>query len=171
MSKLLLIYSSVDGHTKKICEEISKHVNKKYDVDILNLSTESELNIDKYEYIIIGASIRYGNYRRELFEFINQNLNMLDKLNSAFFSVNAVARKPEKDSCETNPYFNKFILKSLWKPKLAEVFAGKIDYPRYKFFDKYIIQFIMWITNGPTDLSKSYDFTDWDKVKRFAEKI
>ena len=51
------------------------------------------------------------------------------------------------------------------------VFAGKIDYPKYKFFDKYAIKFIMWITNGPTDTSQSYEFTDWNKVEAFAENL
>ena len=29
----------------------------------------------------------------------------------------------------------------------------------------------MWITKGPTDTSKRYEFTDWDKVKNFAKNI
>ena len=51
------------------------------------------------------------------------------------------------------------------------VFAGVVDYPNYKFFDKYIIRLIMYITNGPTDISKTYEFTDWEKVKTFAESL
>ena len=51
------------------------------------------------------------------------------------------------------------------------MFAGKIDYPKYKFLDKYAIKFIMWITKGPTDTSKVYEFTDWNRVKSFAEKL
>ena len=58
-----------------------------------------------------------------------------------------------------------------WIPKNIDVFAGKIDYPRYKFLDKYAIKFIMWITNGPTDTSQTYEFTDWERVKSFANKI
>ena len=29
----------------------------------------------------------------------------------------------------------------------------------------------MLITKGPTDTSKRYEFTDWDKVKNFAKNI
>ena len=57
------------------------------------------------------------------------------------------------------------------KPNNLGVFAGKIEYPKYKFIDKYAIKFIMWITKGPTDTSKKYEFTDWDKVKNFAKNI
>ena len=51
------------------------------------------------------------------------------------------------------------------------VFAGVVDYPNYKFFDKYIIRLIMYITNGPTDISKTYEFTDWEKVDEFSSSI
>ena len=51
------------------------------------------------------------------------------------------------------------------------VFAGKIDYPKYKFFDKYMIRFIMWMTNGPTNISESFEFTDWSKVDDFAKDL
>jgi menaquinone-dependent protoporphyrinogen oxidase len=85
--------------------------------------------------------------------------------------VNAVARKPEKDSPETNPYIQKFLKLSNWNPALIGVFAGKIDYPKYNFVDKQMIRFIMWLTKGPTDTSQTYEFTNWGKVKEFANEI
>jgi len=60
---------------------------------------------------------------------------------------------------------------SKWSPKKIAVFAGKVDYPQYRFVDKFMIRLIMWITKGPTDTSKTYEFTDWDKVEEFAYKI
>ena len=65
----------------------------------------------------------------------------------------------------------KFLEKISWVPKNLEVFAGKIDYPKYKFFDKYAIKFIMWVTNGPTDTSGTFEFTDWKKVENFAKSL
>ena len=119
----------------------------------------------------LGASIRYGKYREEIFEFIKENEELLNSKDNAFFSVNVVARKENKNKPETNPYLIKFLNKISWQPKILDVFAGKIDYPRYKFLDKYAIKFIMWITKGPTDTSKVYEFTDWNRVKSFAEKL
>ena len=29
----------------------------------------------------------------------------------------------------------------------------------------------MWITDGPTDIRKSFEFTDWSKVDDFANDI
>ena len=168
MKKILLTYSTVDGHTKTICEKILSY-SKTSQVDILPI--DRSINIKDYDTVVIGASIRYGKYREEIFEFIKENEKLLNSKDNAFFSVNVVARKENKNKPETNPYLIKFLNKISWQPKILDVFAGKIDYPKYKFLDKYAIKFIMWITKGPTDTSKVYEFTDWNRVKSFAEKL
>ena len=171
MSKFLIIYSTTDGHTKKICQRIKNFLADGNLVELLSLEDSKKVDLSNFEKIIIGASIRYGKHSKELYEFINLNKNILDQKKSAFFSVNVVARKPEKNTAKTNPYINKFLKISKWKPNKISVFAGKVDYPNYNFFDKYIIKFIMFITKGPTDTSQSYEFTDWLKVDDFSKEL
>ena len=171
MSSFLIIYSSSDGHTKIICERITNFLKDGNFVKLLSLEDAKKINLSDFEKIVIGASIRYGKHSKELYKFINLNKNILDQKKSAFFSVNVVARKPEKNTAETNPYINKFLKISKWQPNKISVFAGKVDYPNYSFFDKYIIKFIMFITKGPTDTSQSYEFTDWSKVDDFSEEL
>ena len=171
MSNILIIYSTTDGHTKTICERIKNFLTNGNFVELLSLEDAKKADLYNFEKIIIGASIRYGKHSRELYKFINLNKNTLDQKKNAFFSVNVVARKPEKNSAETNPYINKFLRLSKWKPNKIGVFAGKVDYPNYNFFDKYIIKFIMFITKGPTDTSQSFEFTDWSKVDDFSKEF
>ena len=118
---------------------------------------------------MIGASIRYGKHRPELYHYINNNHAVLNAKQNAFFTVNVVARKPEKNTPETNPYMKKFLELSLWKPQQLGVFAGKIDYSKYGFIDKTMIRFIMWMTKGPTDTSGTFEFTDWQQVEEFGK--
>ena len=168
--KSLIIYSTTDGHTKKICEFINSN-SIKNSFEILSFNSILNLNLEKYNLIVIAASIRYGKHKPEVLEFVNKNLQILNKKKSVFFSVNVVARKPEKNTPETNPYIKKFLKTSNWKPKKIGVFAGRVDYPNYGFFDKYVIKLIMFLTNGPTDTSQSYEFTDWSKVDNFAREL
>ena len=171
MSNVLIVYSSTDGHTKIICQRITNFLNEDNLVKLLPLEDAKKIDLSNFEKIIIGASIRYGKHSKELYKFVNLNKNILDQKKSAFFSVNVVARKPEKNTAETNPYINKFLKISKWKPDIIKVFAGKVDYPSYNFFDKYVIKFIMFITKGPTDTSRSYEFTDWSKVDEFSKEF
>ncbi|QIZ21053.1 menaquinone-dependent protoporphyrinogen IX dehydrogenase [Candidatus Pelagibacter giovannonii] len=167
----LIIYSSTDGQTKTICEKIKSFSKNSESIKLISLEEASDFNLQSYEDIIIGASIRYGKHSKNLYKFISSNKETLEKKKSAFFSVNVVARKPEKNTPETNPYMKKFLKISNWKPDRLGVFAGKVNYPNYSFFDKYIIRLIMFITKGPTDTSKSFEFTDWSKVEDFAKEL
>ena len=167
----LIIYSSTDGHTKIICERIKNFLNDGDQVKLVSLDEAKILNLSNFNQIIIGASIRYGKHSKDLYKFIELNKIVLEQKQGVFFSVNVVARKPEKSTADTNPYIKKFLRISKWTPKKLKVFAGKVDYPNYSFIDKYIIKFIMLITNGPTDTSKSYEFTEWSKVDEFAREL
>jgi len=167
----LIIFSTTDGHTKKICERIVNFLNNEKLVKIVSLDEAIKLDLSEFQRIIIGASIRYGKHSRELYKFIKLNKKILDQKESVFFSVNVVARKFEKNTPETNPYIKKFLKISKWQPKKLGVFAGKVDYPSYNIFDKYIIKLIMFITGGPTDTTQSYEFTNWSKVEDFAKEL
>ena len=167
----IIIYSSTDGHTKIICEKIRDNFGNVNDIVLVSLKETANLDLLKFNQIIIGASIRYGKHSNDLYRFIKSNRKTLEQKKTAFFSVNVVARKSEKNSPETNPYIKKFLKISNWKPNKIAVFAGKVDYPNYNVFDKYIIKLIMFITKGPTDTSQSYEFTDWSKVDSFAKDI
>jgi menaquinone-dependent protoporphyrinogen oxidase len=85
--------------------------------------------------------------------------------------VNLVARKPEKNTPETNPYMRAFLAKVPWRPTLVGVFGGDLDYQRYGAFDRNVIRFIMWLTKGPTDPQTKIEYTNWDEVERFATRI
>ena len=174
MKRILLTYSSTDGQTKLICEKIKSVLETSFIVDfhsIQNLKEDLKILNKNFVYIIIGASIRYGKHSNDVYDFIRNNIDFLESIDNAFFSVNVVARKPEKNTPETNPYIKKFLTLSNWTPKKLAVFAGKVDYPRYRLIDKYMIRLIMWITDGPTNISKTYEFTDWDKVEEFAHEL
>ena len=167
----LIIYSSTDGHTKIICKRIIDFLKDRNIAKLVSLNEAKNLDLSEFDKIIIGASIRYGKHSEDLYKFIELNKNILNEKESIFFSVNVVARKPEKNTPDNNPYIKKFLKISKWKPKKIGVFAGKVDYPNYNFFDKYIIKLIMFITGGPTDTSQSYEFTDWSKVEEFAKEL
>ena len=171
MSDTLIIYSSTDGHTKIICSRLTNSFKDGDKVKIISLDEAKKFELSDFKKIIIGASIRYGNHSKKLYKFIDLNKDVLNQNYSIFFSVNVVARKLDKSTPDTNPYIKKFLKISNWRPKKIGVFAGKVDYPNYGFFDKYTIKFIMFLTNGPTDTSKSYEFTDWNRVDQFAKEI
>ena len=172
MNKIVIIYSTTDGHTREICSRLLQIIEKTNNVVTLTpIEDANKLDLDVFDKIVIGASIRYGKHSTKVYEFINKNTLILDKKPNAFFSVNVVARKPDKNQPETNPYLKKFLLQISWKPKELAVFAGKIDYQKYKIWDRFMIRIIMWITKGPTHPKTNIEFTNWNQVNNFGQLI
>lgn len=172
MARLLLAYSTVDGHTQEICEHLRRCLeNEGHAVTLAPIGDTMPSGVVSYDKVVVGASIRYGKHRPAVYEFIRMNQRLLESKPSAFFSVNVVARKPGKDSPDTNPYMKAFTRKTAWRPTLLGVFAGKIDYQRYGFLDRQVIRFIMWMTHGPTGSHDCVDFTNWASVDAFARRV
>ena len=171
MASILLAYHGVYGYTRRICETLQAELTGMgQGVDVVPL-VGGGADPARYDVIVIGASIRNGKHNPAVSEFIRANQALLESRPSGFFSVNLVARKPDKNTPETNPYVKKFLAGIPWKPRLVGVFAGNLDYPRYGPFDRNVIRLIMWMTGGPTDPLARVEFTDWDEVRRYAAKI
>ena len=171
MSGILILYSTVDGQTLRICERM-KTVIESLGSRVTLASIDDHIpGLNAFDTIVIGASIRYGKHRPSVLAFIEANRRVLDRTPSAFFSVNIVARKAEKNRPESNPYVRKFLTQTTWRPTQLGVFAGRLDYPRYRFFDRQMIRLIMWITKGPTDPASVVEYTDWDAVEAFAREL
>jgi len=172
MAKVLMLYSTTDGHTVEICRRLQSVVERGGDsVDIANLADGPTLEGREFDKIVIGASIRYGKHQRAVYDFISNYRATLESHPNALFSVNVVARKSEKNTPETNPYLKKFLDQIDWQPQNLGVFAGKIDYPSLGAFDRTMIRFILWMGKGPTDITQVVEFTDWDKVDEFGRMI
>lgn len=172
MPRILIVYSTTDGHTLKICRRLRQVVEPSgATVDIVSVADADGVDLGAYDKIVVGASIRYGRHSKAIHDFIDARAEQLAAKPNAFFSVNIVARKPDKNRPETNPYLRRFLARIRWRPRLLAVFAGKLDYPRYRFLDRLMIRFIMLITRGPTDPHAVIEFTDWNEVDAFGRRV
>lgn len=170
--KTLILFSTRDGQTHEIANTIAAELSGLgVESDVIDLNNAQLVRWESYERVVIGASIRYGHFSPVLDSFVKKHGETLSQLPSAFFSVNLVARKPEKSTPETNSYTQKFLARSPWQPNACAVFAGALRYPRYRWFDRLMIQLIMKMTGGETDTRKEVVYTDWQQVSIFAREI
>jgi menaquinone-dependent protoporphyrinogen oxidase len=171
MAKILLLYSSVYGHSRRISERLQAHLARLGVVSEVAAITDAGPDPQGFDAIVIGASIRHGKHNPCVMDYIRGHLAQLRDKPGAFFSVNLVARKPTRNTRETNPYLRRFMARSPWRPGLQGVFAGELDYARYGPLDRRMMQFVMWLNKGPTDLEAKVEFTDWNAVERFAAQV
>lgn len=168
--KTIIFYSTTDGHTLKIAEQLASDWQGEVSVEPVARLCEF-VNAQDVGRVVIGAAIRYGHFDKAMIKDIKQNQTWLNSIDSSFFSVNLTARKPGKADPANSPYVQKFLKATAWLPDHIAMFAGKLCYPKYNFFDKQMIRLIMKITGGCSDGKSTIEYTDWAEVKRFAKTI
>jgi len=94
--KILVIYSTVDGLTRKICVHLQQLLAQlNHEVILSSFNDAKQIKLEQFDKIVMGASIRYGKHRQNVQNFIEMNQQYLDSKPSVFFSVNLVARKAD----------------------------------------------------------------------------
>lgn len=121
--------------------------------------------------VVVVAAVRYGRHIAAAEQFLEVYRTHPDAPPLALASVNLTARKPEKQTVETNPYIKKLVERLELRPVEAAVFAGRLDYPSYAWLDRQMIRLIMWLTGGPADGTSTVDYTSWPSVDAFASDI
>ncbi|AJQ96979.1 menaquinone-dependent protoporphyrinogen IX dehydrogenase [Gynuella sunshinyii] len=172
MANILILYSTTDGHTAKICRHLQQVIcSYGHSVTVKALAEQAGNQLTDFDRVVIAASIRYGHHAKEVYRFIRAHRDYLNQTHSAFCSVNLVARKPGKCQPEQNPYVRKFLRQISWQPHQVAIFAGKLDYPLYRFWDRQMIRLIMKMTGGPTAPDTVIEYTDWEAVTEFGRQL
>jgi len=174
MTSVLVLYRSRSGHTARIarhmCNAIGEAGGAADMMDAVEAVHEG-IDLDRYDVLVLGAPVYYGNYDDTVFDFIRTHQPVLDAKPHSFFNVSVTARTPEKATVEGNRYMQKFLELSPWKPRDLKVIAGKVNYPSWGWLDTLAIQMIMKFTGGPTDRTTVIDYTDWDDVADYARHV
>lgn len=169
--KTLILYSSRNGHTCKIAHFIANFFHQSKICDVKNLHNNFDINLENYQRIVIGASVRYGYFSIKFYKFIKDKIHYLNSIPSAFYTVSLLARHDYYNTPNTNTYTKKFLKNTLWCPKISAVFAGALKYSHYNILIKLLIFFIMKINNKNMSVQSDIEFTDWQQVRKFAERI
>jgi menaquinone-dependent protoporphyrinogen oxidase len=169
-----LFYATRDGQARLIADRISERLGEQgisaAPRDLSHSPASAELP-DAARLAVVVAAVRYGRHLPEAERFVAANRAVLSAIPLVFVSVNLTARKPGKDTESGNPYLRKFIARHRLTPVVAMAVAGRLDYPRYGWFDRQMIRFIMALTGGPTDPGARVEFTAWPAVDALASQI
>lgn len=172
--KIAILYASREGQTASIAARIAAQFEATghYQCECLDLSQLPEgFELSHYHAVLIGCSIHYGHFAPVFRHFVDTYAAQLNAMPTAFFSVSLVARKPGKDTPETNVYTRKFLEKTAWQPRYSVAFAGAVKYDMYRWWDRIMVQLIMAMGKGETERHAHVEYTDWNAVTRFVQQV
>jgi len=173
-TSIVILYASHDGHTRKIALRVAQQLMAAGSlVTLCDLGREQPDAGDLAESstLVIMAPIRYGYHLPPVERFVMRNKALLADKKLALVSINLTARKQGKNTAAANPYFCKWIKRHKIEPDLRAVFAGRLEYALYRWWEKQMIRLIMFMTGGPTQFDAVVEYTDWRAVDAFANEV
>lgn len=155
--KLLVAYATRTGGTAPIAEAIANTLQ----VEGLNVDVgpiKEVTDVRSYASVILGSSIRAGNWLPEMIEFMKDNLHQLQNMPVAFFTVCLTLSDDTPENRET---VRKYLdpVRQLINPVIEGYFAGKMDFSRLSL----PVRFLVKAMKAPEG-----DFRDWEKIRQWA---
>jgi len=166
--------ASFDGQAARIAERIVQRINasgRLATLCVLGKAQVPKSELESASLVVLIAAIRYGYHLPAAYRLLRMYKALPEPPPLGLATVCLTARKPNKRTAENNVYLRKLIAKQGLTPALSAGIGGKLDYPRYRWYDRLMIRLIMHITGGPTDGVSVIEYTDWEQVATFADGL
>ncbi|MFW6034834.1 MAG: flavodoxin domain-containing protein [Halothermotrichaceae bacterium] len=155
--KTLIAYATKHGAAGKCAEKLLKKLNG--DVKLENLKKAKNIDISKYDQVIIGSSVYMGQIRKEARKFCEERLNELKEKTVGLFiccmSEEDTARKQIKDN-----YPEQLIEKAT----AVKNFGGGFDFNKMNFLERIIIKKMAGANESESNIIE-------ENIERFAQLI
>ncbi len=173
MGKILIVYASTDGQTAKIASRIAETLRAAgRQVELADVRGGAPA-LKGAAAVLVGGSLRFGHYQREIESFARKNRVALDMVPNAFFGVSiSAARASPRSQAEVQNSVDRFVQSTGWTPRHRVTFAGAITWSRYGLGTKLMLLLLLKMLKATeTDTRRDYELTDWAAVKKFAEEF
>lgn len=173
MKRILVVYGTTEGHTRKIAEFVAERLRKAGKaVDLVDSATPAAAQIAPiYAGAFIGGSLHQGRHQAPLAHFIKVNAAWLNTIPTAFFSVSlSMASQDAEWQAEAKRLADAFLADTGLNAGMVRLVAGALMYTEYDFFRRWMMKAIAKKAGGSTDTSRDADYTDWNDVARFVDE-
>ncbi len=170
--KLMIVYGSTEGQTRKICEFLRDESEKAGHSPALFDAMVTPPDPAEFDAVLVAASLHGGKYQVTVKDFVQKYHRSLNQMNSGFISVSLTAATDEPESWkELKQHTEDFLIETGWKPNFVEQVAGALRYTQYDYLKRFIMRMISRRSGGETDTSQDHEYTDWDQVRNTISKI
>jgi menaquinone-dependent protoporphyrinogen oxidase len=169
--KVLIVFESDHGQAAKVAHRLADVVRAEgHRVEVARAFQRP--NAEKFDAVVVGGSVHYGKLQQELIGWCRANCDELVNKRSAFFSVSVSARRRSGAAQrEVAKAFAHFIAHTSWTPERLWPIAGALKYTQYPTHLKALLRLIAKLTDGDTDTSRDYEYTDWNAVDELGREF
>ena len=183
MRPILVVYATREGHTRAIAEHVAASLRQAGAVpEVIDAAhPPADLDLARYEAVILAASIHAGKHEREMTDFVRNRRDALERLPTVLLSsslTEAGAEDPQQSPerrdaarAEVGRMIDEFFEQTGWRATIARPIAGALLYTQYGWFMRLVMKRIVKGQGGNTDTSRDYDYTDWVALDRFVTEL
>ncbi|MFM9872401.1 MAG: flavodoxin domain-containing protein [Fimbriimonadaceae bacterium] len=168
MKPVLIVYSTTDGHTRKIAYFVQE--------TILNTDQQTEIHdaadlphdfdITKFQAAILAGSLHQAKHQTSLTHFARKYGETLNKIPTLFLSASLTAiAHDESHTAEANKCIQEFANETGFFPLKTYAVAGALKYVEYDWLKRMVMKSIVKKEGGDIDTSQDYEYTDWPALK------
>ncbi|MBA8880984.1 flavodoxin domain-containing protein [Phyllobacterium myrsinacearum] len=169
--KFVVLYSSIEGQTRKIAEAVASHLqSQQHTVMISDANQIGFADPGVGDAIILCAPVHGGHYPAPFVHFVHDWAQVLNDIPTAFISVSlSIASADVDEQQEARSYPGGISEETGWSPSAILNCAGALKYSEYDYFKKWMLKRIAATEGGPIDTSRDYELTNWTEVKSFID--
>jgi menaquinone-dependent protoporphyrinogen oxidase len=169
MSRVLVLYGTTDGQTARIAGSLAEAVHDAGVTADLVDASHADPDPEVYAGVIVAASVHAGGYQRAVDRWVRAHAAALTTRPTAFVSVClGVLQHDPKVDADLRRIRDRFFDATGWHPATVHVVAGALPYTRYNWLKRWVMRRIAAKAGGDTDVSRDYEYTDWNDVRDFA---
>lgn len=161
--RLAVIYASTEGQTRKISRFAADHLaDAGHMVELLPAADADELDLGRFDAVIVAGSVHAGRYQDELVDFARERAVQLGKKKTLFLSVSLSAAGDDADDWKgLEACVERFIKETGWKPGRIEHVPGAFRFTQYDFFRSWAMRWIAAQKGEKIDPTQDKEYTDW----------
>ena len=160
---VLVAYATGEGQTRKIARRVADLIaDHGQAVELLPLADADDIDLDRFDRVILAASVHMGHYQRVLSDFAASHAKRLHAKPALLLSVSLAAAGHDAEDWKGAEH----VLEDLkaatgWTPGQVEQIAGAYMPSKYDFFRRFIMRRIVAAKDPQADLDADKEYTDW----------
>ena len=173
MPRVLILYGTTDGHTRKIAAGLAAAVREAgCDAEVVEAAAARNVTPSLYDGVIVAASIHISNFQRPVKRWVRVNGAALNAMPSAFVAVclGILEERPEAVRA-VYAIMQRFLDAAGWRPKRIQAVAGALPYTRYGPIKRWLMKRKVATISSDIDTSRDYEYTDWEALRSFGHQF
>lgn len=169
MRKLLIVYATTEGQTRKVAEYLANGARAlNYVCDLYEVaSLPADLDLSQYPKVIVAGSVHMERHQPAIAEFVQKALPTLEKAQTAFLSVSLSAAGDARDRYDAWAYTRQFLSGVDWRPTHVHIVAGALRFSEHDFFKKWAMKRLA--KDKHADSAHDGEYTDWSELGRILK--